>query len=136
MGVLNKKRNFLHTIYILSKKDFKKIDLNLKQYLNYTIQKKQNKYTKMEYAVVSYKNTGYNLRSSKSMPARHFYRHTEEEPEMWSNLIGLYSTKAEAIAEFEREATKNRKWIQLVSLESREIIRSQEVYEYYVVGRI
>jgi hypothetical protein len=90
----------------------------------------------MEYAVVSYKNTGYNLRSNKSMPARHFYRHTEEEPEMWTNLIGLYSTKVAAIAQFEREARKNRKWILLVSLESREIIRSQEVYEYFVVGRL
>ena len=90
----------------------------------------------MEYAVVSHKYTGHNLRSDRAMPARHFYRHTEEEPEMWKNLVGLYSTRAEAIVEFEREARKKRKWIQLVSLESREIIRSYEVYEYLSWGRL
>lgn len=89
----------------------------------------------MQYAVVSFKNTGHNLRSNKPMPSRHFYRHTEEEPERWPNLVGLYATKAEANTDFERESTMNRKWIQLISLESREIIRSQEVYEYFVVGR-
>ena len=92
----------------------------------------------MNYALLSHKITGYKLRSNDKVPTYNFYKYVETEPATWSNLIGLYSTIHEAILEFEREASKNeRKWIHLIYLETREIIRSLVIYDCdFVVGRL
>jgi hypothetical protein len=90
----------------------------------------------MEYGLLSHKNTRYNLRSQEKYPPSYSY-YSQTEPEEWKNLVGLYATKAEAMAEFEREVSRNRKWIQLILLGSREVIRSQLVFELdVVVGRL
>jgi hypothetical protein len=81
----------------------------------------------MNYALIAYKNTKNTRQRNKAPPSILFYKFTE--PGFWQNIVGLYNTLDEATTEFERETTKNRKWIQLVVLASREIIRSQEVYE-------
>lgn len=91
----------------------------------------------MEYAVLSYKNKRYLLRGEKSNPpSSQFYKCSEYDP---SNVVGLYRTYAEASSEFDKEASKKgRKWIHLIVIESRQVIKSQVIYEIDIncVGRL
>ena len=87
----------------------------------------------MNYALISNKNKRHS-RNNKIAPNKGYYMFSSTHPRYWKNIVGLYDTLDEATKNFNIELTKNRKWIQLICLNTRNIIKSNEIYnisDYY-----
>jgi len=84
----------------------------------------------MNYALISNKNNRHS-RNNKTPPNSGYYMLLTTDPKYWKNIVGLFDTLEEAKEHFNIESSKERKWIQLICLTTRNIIQSSEIYNIY-----